>query len=59
MGGREGRGSVLGGYIYTQVTPVQPGKHGDIPELFLWLVLFPIINIHSVAGISHFFIVLF
>lgn len=19
------------------VTPVQPGKHGDIPELFLWL----------------------
>lgn len=26
-----------GGYIYMLVTPVQPGKHGDIPELFLWL----------------------
>lgn len=31
------RGVIGGVYIYSPVTPVQPGKHGDIPKLFLWL----------------------
>lgn len=33
---REGGWSVWGVILYTPVTPVQPGKHGDIPELFSW-----------------------
>lgn len=38
--GREGgRWECLGGDIYKFVTPVQPGKHGDIPELLLWLLV--------------------
>lgn len=30
-------GSDWGVYIYSIITPVQPGKHGYIPKLFLWL----------------------
>lgn len=36
-GGRSGRAARGGGYIYTLVTPVRPGKHGDIPGPFSWL----------------------
>lgn len=50
-GGRGGWGG--GGYIHTLVTPVQPGKHGDIPELFSWLDVGSVINLHMVERISH------